>query len=303
MRTRRSTLITFLAVISLLAFVFVGIVITLGTNAQNKFGEVASQVSVNPGSGGSPPPGGDPEPPEDQIAKAVPPGDVPKEAPKHETPKDEPKPVAKDEPPAPSPPPSEDPRSLRADAVDELANANIAYNAPTKIQLDETRIIQLKLSRSETQEALKGAIAEPGEKQGAQIRVSRLMEAHLEGSGFKIEQLGSDRPQLVEPSGVNEWAWEITATDPGKHRLHLTINAVITVDGNPTNHLIRTFDRTIEVEVGFGKHIARFFGEHWQWLWAVLVVPLSGVAIARLRRKRSGSWFAKRLSGGSANGG
>jgi 2'-5' RNA ligase len=48
---------------------------------------------------------------------------------------------------------------------------------------------------------------------------------------------------------MTEWKWKIKPTSPGRQHLHLTLAAIFTVDGEPTKRAIRTFDKTIEVQI------------------------------------------------------
>lgn len=90
------------------------------------------------------------------------------------------------------------------------------------------------------------------------------------------------------------------ATSAGRHRLHLTINAVVRRDGLEVDTQVQTFDRTITVEVTLVQRPAGFVGGNWQWLWTVVVIPAAGIAYSRLGRKKNppdSGWDPKRLAG------
>ena len=61
--------------------------------------------------------------------------------------------------------------------------------------------------------------------------------------------------------------------------------------------LVRTFDRTIEVKVSVGQRLAGFVGNNWQWLWAVVVVPVGGLIVSRIRGRRNRPWDPGKLVG------
>jgi hypothetical protein len=85
--------------------------------------------------------------------------------------------------------------------------SNIAYNTPETIQLDDTAVVQLKLSPSFGIDELKKKITELGKKEGASIPIPfyRRVVAHLKGLAFKIEALGEEIPREVKPGRVCEW--------------------------------------------------------------------------------------------------
>lgn len=60
---------------------------------------------------------------------------------------------------------------------------NIAYNTPTEMNVEDTAIVELKLSLDTAIEDLKKHIEAQGDREGARIRVSEVMEATLKGGG------------------------------------------------------------------------------------------------------------------------
>ena len=65
-------------------------------------------------------------------------------------------------------------------------------------------------------------------------------------------------------------------TTSGKHNLHLTLTALFSVDGESTRKTIRTFDKTIEIEVTPAQLVLKFLENNWQWLWAAILLPIVG---------------------------
>jgi len=163
--------------------------------------------------------------------------------------------------------------------VDKLLNemefGAIAFNAPTNINIDDSPQIQLLLSLASTVEALKQSIAEEGERVGATIKVSDRMEARLSGYMFQITAI-TPEVQAITKSQETEWKWEMHPKKEGKHKLHLTLTALLEIDGRNTPRTIRTFDKVIEVNVTATQKISLFFKNNWQWLWAAILLPVAG---------------------------
>lgn len=176
--------------------------------------------------------------------------------------------------PAPAPPPPE--RLGDVDRLlEEMEFGTIAFNVPTNINIDDSPQIQLLLSLSETVEKLKQSITEEGEKIGATIRVNDRMEARLSGYLFEITAI-TPETQAVSKRQQTEWKWEIHPKKKGKHKLHLTLTALLEIDGKSRPRAIRTFDKVIEVNVTATQKIGLFFENNWQWLWAAILVPVAG---------------------------
>lgn len=169
--------------------------------------------------------------------------------------------------------------------LESMEWGNVAFNAPHSMNLEETALIQLILSLVKPIEELKQMIKAEGEKEGAQIRISNRMEARLTGPNFQITAITSEE-QAITLNDVTKWEWEIKPTSSGRQRLHLTLTALFSLNGMSTSRTIRTFDKTIEVQVTLGQKIAIFFRQNWQWLWAAIVVPVVAWLWKRRRKKK-----------------
>lgn len=82
--------------------------------------------------------------------------------------------------------------------------------------------------------------------------------------------------QAVSKRQRTEWKWEIHPKKEGKHKLHLTLTALLEIDGKSTPRTIRTFDKVIEVNVTATQKTSLLFKNNWQWLWAAILVPVVG---------------------------
>lgn len=159
--------------------------------------------------------------------------------------------------------------------LDEMEFGAIAFNAPTNINIDDSRQIQLSLSLAETVEQLKQSITEEGVKVGATIKVSVRMEARLSGYMFQITAI-TPEIQAVSKRQQTIWKWEIHPKKEGRHKLHLTLTALLEIDGHSTPCAIRTFDKIVEVNITATQKVKLFFRANWQWLWAAILLPVAG---------------------------
>jgi hypothetical protein len=158
---------------------------------------------------------------------------------------------------------------------------NIAFNAPTSMNLDETARIQLLLGIKQTIEELKQDIKVEIEKkhlsgdiEEARIKVAPLiMQAHLEGNSFEIKSITPDE-QPISSEVTTEWLWEIIPKRAGRNILNLTLNAKLPIEGNSTYRTIRTFKKEIGVDVTSLQQTENFIKDNWQWLWTAFFVPV-----------------------------
>jgi hypothetical protein len=182
-----------------------------------------------------------------------------------------------------APPPHPDPLRAIDRILQRMELGNVAFNAPKTMNLHDSALIHLVLGVEKEIEDIKKMIEEEGERVGASIRVSNRMEARLSGRNFEITAINPE-VQAVARREVTEWKWEIKPRADGRQNLHLTLSALLSVEGESTPRVIRTFDRIIIVEVTIVQKTKVFMQNNWQWLWAVVLVPLAGWAWKRRKR-------------------
>jgi hypothetical protein len=189
--------------------------------------------------------------------------------------------------PTAAPRPTADPERpipLRIDAiVNNMDWGNIAFNAPERMRLDSPSTIHLVLSPQTSIEELKAKVAAAGEREGARIRISELMEAHLSGAEFKISPINPET-QAVSQNEITEWKWEVVPIRGGRHNLYLTLTAIIEIGERVRPRRIRTFDKTIEVEVSGWRSAFVVFRENWEWMWTLVVFPVGAWLWRRQKR-------------------
>jgi hypothetical protein len=171
--------------------------------------------------------------------------------------------------------------------IDRLPTVNAAFNAPSTLRLEESAVIQLRLSGRRSIRRLQEEITALGRREGARIKASDEMEANLAGTGFKIEAI-TPTAQSVSRAGVTQWKWEVEPTKTGIRRLHLSLSAILHLEGKESLYTVRTFERTLEVRVPLRERLSGFVGRNWQWLWTALLLPVGGWMLSR-RRRTSGA--------------
>ncbi len=177
-------------------------------------------------------------------------------------------------------------------SVDQLLKqmefGHIAFNTPSRINIDDTPQLQLLLSLAEPIERLKTAITAEGEKLGFTVRVSERMEARLRGQAFAITPL-TPEIQAVSKIERTEWKWQLKPQQAGRQSLHLTLSALLDIEGHNTPRIVKTFEKTILVEVTTTQKITRFLEANWKWLWTAILIPLVGWGWKVRARRRKGA--------------
>lgn len=160
-------------------------------------------------------------------------------------------------------------------AMAAMRPANIAFNAPKELNIDSVAPVVLKLSFDQSEEALRPSVSGPGDVRSASVMASRHLEARLSGRDLDITAV-SEEVQVLPSTGVTSWRWDVKALSPGPHQLHLTLTAILDLNGSPSRRDIETYDTTIDVQVTPKQQLRQFVGKNWQWLWSALLIPLLG---------------------------
>jgi len=181
----------------------------------------------------------------------------------------------------------------KPNALAEQLLANIAFNAPEKVPYGEPSYIQFVLDPNLDKTEIVKKIREKGHKVTARIKITRTMEVTLTGEDFDITPIAEEK-QLIARDDTTEWTWSIVPKKPGKHRVHLVVNAIIVVDGVEMKRS-KSFDRYIEIEVTGFQSTVLFLQDNWPWL-ALAFVPL--VFIGPVRSSKF--WRNRRAAKGMA---
>lgn len=165
-----------------------------------------------------------------------------------------------------------------ADKMVEEMKANIAFNAPDEMYLQETRAIQLILDPVRSMEEVKAMVEEEGEVLGAEIDITPRMSASLKGDGFKITPI-TPEIQAVLTNKPTEWRWDITpqVKKSSTLSLYLTVNMLMNVQGAETSRAVQSFRHEIRVNVTpqdwLDRVVDALSGE-WKWLLGTIFIPL-----------------------------
>ena len=178
------------------------------------------------------------------------------------------------------------------DFLEKMDWGNITFNSPPNMEQYDVAIIDLLLDFRKPMEELKTELKEkmdthiPMQVQQQRVRVLDRMEARLTGTGFEITAV-TPILQAISRYETTTWKWQIKPISSGAQYLHLTLTAILTINGKDIERAIRTFDKRIEVNVSWSSKIGNFLSNNWQWLWAAIFVPLLGWLWKRRQNKRS----------------
>lgn len=156
--------------------------------------------------------------------------------------------------------------------IENLENANIAFNAPESLKVDESWSILLLVSTGQTTDSLRAeltSILNDKTKVGVviveEVKVSEEIEASLTGFGFTLKPVTQIR-QLVKEKGYTRWEWIIKGEVTGRQVLYLTINAIIDYKGIQKTQTIQTFRKEIFIYIKSSTAFISFLSKNISWI-------------------------------------
>lgn len=199
-------------------------------------------------------------------------------------------------PVTPTPTPAPTPAENIADRIrSQMDLANIVYDPPATINLEESKVITVLLGPNKSVVELKEKITElTNEKRDVQsdkLQWYGYMQADMTGEEFEITPLTSAK-QLVSREGTTQWRWSIKPKKPGKGKLYLSLSALVDDGGIEKPLIIHPFNpKEIEVNVTLYQKTALFFttvGSHMEWILTGiigLILPFAFWLWSRARGK------------------
>jgi len=195
------------------------------------------------------------------------------------------------------------PNSIDAELAKLLAG-NVAFNTPERAHVGQELSVQAILSTTLKSNDLTLLVTEPGKVETAPLKVSRGMIATLAGgAAFDISPSGPVT-QWVSESEPTTWTWIVTPKTVGEQFLILTFDAIITLDGKDGKRSIRTFKKSIDVDVGWPQTVGQWmdllkrWGEGVSYFWGVAIAVVGGGWAWLRRRGRVAKATTGQLSSG-----
>jgi len=177
--------------------------------------------------------------------------------------------------------------------VRRLRDGNIVFNPHTEMKEQKPETVQARISFQDIGPALAEGLKGPGKPQEEKLKVSEIMTVKLIGdkTAFSIDEV-TDARQTVAGKPFAQWEWNVTPLKSGNQKLTLTATATIYLDERgetPADY--KTLEKPILVHVDRWYTTKQFVANNFQWLWAVILVPLGGLLWGLRKRKRRRAGF------------
>ena len=191
-------------------------------------------------------------------------------------------------PPVTAAPPSaslrlREPATTIDDILGQLRQGNMAFKVEPEMFIDQQSEATLLIDTTVTQKELEQLIG-PGAT-GSSLLVSKVIVTKLIAPTFEVTAVTPERQVLIDGQPT-KWQWLLRPLEQGKHKVTLSVTAVLKVDDQSVERFIVTFERDIFVHVTIENRLSKFWHNNWQWVISTLLLPLA-VWFWHRRRKRA----------------
>lgn len=159
---------------------------------------------------------------------------------------------------------------MQVDEIEaQLTSAAMQFTVPKTVNINDP--IHISLAIDPTTSARQLVISAPSVIV-ADIKISKIVEAQLLASDFTVIAISPVRQAMstVEPT---IWEWRLTGAKPGSHDIHLSINAIVSIDHDRAEKTVKTFEETVKVEITTRQWLLELVKQYWQWVWSTLLLP------------------------------
>lgn len=159
------------------------------------------------------------------------------------------------------------------DVQSNLFTASLAFVLRDKANVSEDIKAQLLIDPTQGIEQLEKELTVKGQKISKEIEVSKIVIAKITAPDFDVVPITPEE-QILSLRKPTEWLWTLSPKSTGTFEVNLTVTAVINARGRETTHHLKTFDKTIVVEITTQQVIKHWFGKNWQWVIGTIIIPL-----------------------------
>lgn len=155
----------------------------------------------------------------------------------------------------------------------KLFSAKLAFAMKDKANINEDIKAQLLIDPREEVKNLESQLTVDGTPLVKTIKVSKIVKATLIAPDFDVIKV-TEEEQILSDAEPTEWLWKLSAKSFGKHEVNLSVTAIVKLDGREGKHHLKTFDKTITVEVTGKQLIIDWLKENYRWIISTLIIPV-----------------------------
>jgi hypothetical protein len=162
----------------------------------------------------------------------------------------------------------------------------MAFSVPEIANIKDNITVQLLIDTIKNEKELTKELNSSVNATTSKVLISKILDAKIVATDFTITKITPERQAIAE-TVPTEWLWELSATKSGTHDVHLTITAIVDVEGVKAERHIKTFEKVVKIEITNKQIILEFISKYWQWMFTVFLLPMITLAWKKFKNKES----------------
>jgi len=159
------------------------------------------------------------------------------------------------------------------DIANQLRTANMSFSVPDKANINDSVRIELLINLQKELQNLEKDLTESGKIYSNQVLVSKILIANITAPAFEVKNITPER-QILSSSQNTSWLWTLKPLTAGKHKIDIGITALIKLNGEESEHHIKTLKKTVDIEITTTQIAYQWLLKYWQWISTTILIPL-----------------------------
>jgi hypothetical protein len=171
--------------------------------------------------------------------------------------------------------------------VEDLKPGRILFNPSLEMQVGKTEIVEVRISKSLSEELSKG-LKGAGTPQIENIKVGSYMGVVLNGTkDFFFIDMKNREQKLITEGEYTEWLFEVTPLKQGNPSLFLTAYNVISTPSGDRSYEHPALIKEIKVSTTIGYTVGSFLKDNWKEITGIVIASgIVGLIANWIKRRK-----------------
>lgn len=167
--------------------------------------------------------------------------------------------------------------------LNQMFNVDMSFVIPLEANIADSLKAELIITPEDIEATIEHSIE--GVPQEYVVLVTQIVRADLRTDDFEVTNITPIEQVLLKTEST-QWMWKLKPINPGEAEVVLTVTAIVKTDLGNSQRQMKSFEKTIDIDITKKQIIIAFIEDNWQWLWSTILVPL-GLFAYSLRRNKS----------------
>lgn len=165
--------------------------------------------------------------------------------------------------------------------LDQMFNVDISFVIPPEANIEDSIKAELIITPEDVDATLEHTVN--GVPQEFVVLVTQIVKADIRTTDFTVTNITPEEQILLKTQST-QWLWKLEPLRPGPAEVVLTVTAIVQTDWGTTQRHMKSFEKTIAIDITKKQIVLSFIKDNWQWLWSALLVPIGLLAYKKFKK-------------------